>query len=152
MQPGPEGESPDPERRVSEVAKDLNCWSGTGRLCQDPELKYTPTGVAVCSLRLAVNKAKEEQGEKADFLTVEVWRQAAEFAANYLKTGSQVSTQGRLRIRKWVAQDGSKRQSAEIVANELNALGKSVPSHADEDPAPAAAVSDADFNDPFADE
>jgi single-stranded DNA-binding protein len=84
---------------------------------------------------------------------VEVWRQAAEFAANYLKKGSQVSTQGRTPR----SQVGGHRMAAngisvEIVANELNSLGKSVQSHADEEPAPAAEVGDADFNDPFADE
>jgi single-strand DNA-binding protein len=139
------------------VAKDLNVCCFTGRLCADPELKYTPSGVAVSSLRLAVNKAKEENGEKADFLTVEVWRGAAEFAAQYLTKGSQVSIHGRLRVRPWVAADGTKRTATEIVANELNALGKSVQSQPEEAAAPAGAADvglgdDADFNDPFADQ
>jgi single-strand DNA-binding protein len=136
------------------MAKDLNSWCGTGRLCSDPELKYTPSGHAVANVRLAVNRGREEQGQDADFVTVELWRQAAEFAANFLKKGAKVSIQGRLRIRAWTAQDGSKRNSTEIVANEMNALDKRVVSE-EPDAGPAPEVSDAaaaDFDDPFANE
>lgn len=131
--------------------KDLNCWCGTGRLCAHPELKYTPSGVAVANVRLAVNRAKDKP---AVFLTLQVWRGAAEFAAQYLQKGAQVSIQGEIEVRDWVAQDGTKRTSTEIVVRELNALGKSV---ANEDrpadaPPPDTDDTSTDFSDPFADE
>lgn len=137
--------------------KDQNCWCGTGRLCQDPELKYTPSGIAVCSLRLACNKGREENGQTADFFTVEVWRGAAEFASTYLHKGSQVAIQGRVRVRSWQDGEGNKRTSVEIVANELNSLGKTLSAeHEPQETAPPAASAPADeyadFNDPFADQ
>jgi single-strand DNA-binding protein len=140
-----------------------------GRLATDPELKYTPSGVAVTSFRIAVDRAfsrNPETGEKeTDFIDIVAWKQSAEFAANYLNKGRLVAVDGRLQIRNWVAQDGTKRRNAEVVANDLRSLdrprdqsGGSV----DGPPHPAEATAgvgrapaeelDADFNDPFADE
>lgn len=97
-----------------------------GRLVADPELKYTPSGVAVCSFRIAVDRRfKSQSGEKeADFIDIVAWKQSAEFAANYLTKGRLVSVQGRLQIRSWVQPDGQKRWKAEVVADSLNGLDK----------------------------
>lgn len=141
-----------------------------GRLATDPELKYTPSGVAVTSFRIAVDRPfsrNSETGEKeTDFIDIVAWRQSAEFAANYLNKGRLVAVDGRLQIRNWVAQDGTKRRSAEVVANDLRSLdrpregsglsqyeGAPHPAEASVGvgAAPAGEV-DADFNDPFADE
>jgi single-strand DNA-binding protein len=140
-----------------------------GRLATDPELKYTPSGVAVTSFRIAVDRrmAPNEAGEKeTDFIDVVAWRQSAEFAANYLNKGRLIAVDGRLQIRNWVAQDGTKRRSAEVVAHDLRSLDRprdpnAQSSHYDESPHPSTAQAgvgadsagaDADFNDPFADE
>ena len=140
-----------------------------GRLATDPELRYTPSGVAVTSFRIAVDRrmAPNEAGEKeTDFIDIVAWRQSAEFAANYLNKGRLVAVDGRLQIRNWVAQDGTKRRSAEVVAYDLRSLDRprdpnTQPSHYDESPHAATAHAgagtdtagaDADFNDPFADE
>jgi single-strand DNA-binding protein len=140
-----------------------------GRLATDPELKYTPSGVAVTSFRIAVDRpfSRTETGEKeTDFIDIVAWRQSAEFAANYLSKGRLIAVDGRLQIRNWVAQDGTKRRSAEVVANDLRSLDRprehASGSSYDEAPHPAgvgagverapAAEVDADFNDPFADE
>lgn len=97
-----------------------------GRMVADPELKYTPSGVAVCSFRIAVDRRfKSESGEReTDFLDVVAWRQSAEFAANYLSKGRLVAVEGRLQQRSWVQQDGQKRSRVEVVANSLQALDR----------------------------
>ena len=82
-----------------------------GRLATDPELKYTPSGLAVTTFRLAVDRNRTNaQGEKeTDFISIVAWKQSAEFAANYLTKGRLVAVDGRLQIRSWVAQDGTRR-------------------------------------------
>src|SRR5947199_4460730 len=98
-----------------------------GRLATDPELRYTPSGKAVTSFRLAVDRwmAPNAQGEKeTDFIDIVAWEQSAEFAANYLGKGRLVAVDGRLQIRSWVAQDGTKRRSAEVVADTLRGLDR----------------------------
>src|SRR5579862_6912671 len=95
-----------------------------GRVANDPELKYTPSGVAVCTFRVAVNRPfSNAQGEReADFFDVVAWRQSAEFAANWLGKGRLVAVEGRLQIRSYQAQDGSRRRAAEVVNDNLKAL------------------------------
>lgn len=133
-----------------------------GRLANDPELKYTPSGIAVANFVLAVNRAPNAQGEReADFIPIVVWRQSAEFAANYLTKGRMVAVDGRLQIRSWVAQDGTRRKNAEVVAENLKSLDKPKETSAapaiGEEPAPAdarpgAEVGSDELDDPFADE
>ena len=132
-----------------------------GRLANDPELKYTPSGVAVATFRLAVDRRPTSEGEReADFIPIVAWRQSAEFAANYLTKGRLVAVEGRMQVRSWVAQDGSKRFFTEVVANELRGLDKpkeqgaaTAPAGDEAAPAaePAEAEAAADF-DPFAEE
>lgn len=97
-----------------------------GRMANDPELKYTPSGVAVSTFRVAVNRPfTNAQGEReADFIDVVAWRQSAEFAANYLGKGRLVAVEGRLQIRSYQAQDGSRRRVAEVVADNLKGLDR----------------------------
>jgi len=135
-----------------------------GRLANDPELKYTPSGIAVANFVLAVNRVPNSQGEReADFIPIVVWRQSAEFAANYLTKGRMVAVDGRLQIRSWVAQDGTRRKNAEVVAENLKSLDKpketspapaigEEPAPADSGPGPAADSGSDELDDPFADE
>ncbi|HOK54983.1 MAG TPA: single-stranded DNA-binding protein, partial [Armatimonadota bacterium] len=97
-----------------------------GRMGNDPELKYTPSGIAVASFRLAVNRNfKSQSGEQeTDWIDIVTWRQSAEFAANYLGKGRLVAVEGRLQTRNWVAQDGSKRKAVEVVANRVVGLDR----------------------------
>jgi single-strand DNA-binding protein len=99
-----------------------------GNLTKDPELRHTPSGMAVCSLRLAVNTRRKDQatgewGEKPNYFDITVWGQQGENCAQYLSKGRQVGVQGRLEWREWEAQDGSKRQAVEVVADSVQFLG-----------------------------
>jgi single-strand DNA-binding protein len=101
-----------------------------GRLATDPELKLTPSGIAVTQFRLAVDRPMSQearnsgQEKQADFISIVAWRQSAEFAANYLGKGRLVAVEGRLQIREYVTQDGQKRRDAEVVADNLKSLDK----------------------------
>ena len=95
-----------------------------GRLTRDPELKYTPNGVAVATFDLAVDRPKSKQGEtETDFIRIVTWNKLAENCANYLKKGRQAAVEGRLQIRNYVSKDGQKRYVTEVVANEVQFLG-----------------------------
>lgn len=97
-----------------------------GRLVADPELKYTPSGVAVCTFRIAVGRrGRSETGEQqTDFIDIVAWRQLAELVANYMGKGRLVGVQGRLQIRSWVQPDGQRRSKAEVVADQIQFLDK----------------------------
>jgi len=95
-----------------------------GRLVRDPELRYTPQGVAVGSFTLAVDRPfTNSQGEReADFIDVVVWRKLAETIAQHLQKGRLVAVQGRLQIRSYEDRDGNRRKAAEVVAHEVRFL------------------------------
>lgn len=97
-----------------------------GRLCTDPELKYTPSGVAVANFRVAVDRPfANAQGEReTDFIDVVAWRQSAEFVNSYLTKGRLVLVEGRLQVRQWQTQDGQRRRSTEVVADHVRALDR----------------------------
>jgi single-strand DNA-binding protein len=97
-----------------------------GRTCFDPELKYTPSGVAVANLRVAVDRPfTNAQGQRdTDFIDVVAWRQNAEFAANYLTKGRLVLVEGRIQVRDWTTQEGQKRRTVEVVADALRGLDR----------------------------
>lgn len=105
----------------------LNSVVLIGRLTKDPELRYTPSGKAVATLRLAVDRGTTNpQGEKeTDFIDVVVWERQAETVANYLQKGRLVAVQGRLQIRHYDTQEGQRRERAEIVANTVRFLDSS---------------------------
>jgi single-strand DNA-binding protein len=98
-----------------------------GNLTKDPELRHTPSGTAVCKLRLAVNtRQKDPQGnwgDKPNYFDVTVWGNQAESCSQFLSKGRPIGVDGRLDWREWVAQDGSKRQAVEIIADTVQFLG-----------------------------
>jgi single-strand DNA-binding protein len=96
----------------------------TGRLTKDPELRYTPSGVAVCTFTLAVNRAyTNQQGEReADFIQVVAWRRLAENVANYLRKGSLAGVDGSLRTRSYEGQDGKRVYVTEVFADMVTFL------------------------------
>jgi len=95
-----------------------------GRLTRDPELRYTPSGVAVASFTLAVDRPfVNQQGQReADFIRVKVWRKLAEIVANNLGKGRLVAVEGRLEVRSYDAQDGTKRYDTNVVADDVRFL------------------------------
>lgn len=95
-----------------------------GRLTKDPELRYTPSGVAVATFTLAVNRTfTNQQGEReADFINCVVWRKPAENVANYLKKGSLAGVDGRVQTRNYEGQDGKRVYVTEIVAESVQFL------------------------------
>jgi single-strand DNA-binding protein len=100
-----------------------------GNLARDPELRYTPSGIPVCWLVVAVNrtkpKAKQEADEKGevDFIPVVAWRRLAEICGEYLKKGRPVAIEGRLQVRSY-EKGGVQRTSAEVVADGMQMLGR----------------------------
>jgi len=96
-----------------------------GRLTADPELRYTPTGLPVATFRLAVDRQKNQAGEKqTDFINIVAWQQRAEFASNYLNKGRLVAIEGRLHIRQWTTQEGQRRSTAEVVCDRVQPLDR----------------------------
>lgn len=101
-----------------------------GRLTRDPELRYTPSAKAVASFTLAVDRRRNQQGEReTDFIDIVTWGRLAETCSNYLSKGRLVAVEGRLQIRSYQTQDGQKRKVAEVVADGVHFL--SAPSRAE---------------------
>ena len=110
------------------MAASINRVVLVGNLTRDPELRHTPSGTAVCSLRLAVNSRRKdaatgEWGEKPNYFDVTVWGNQGESCAQYLSKGRPVAIDGRLDWREYEAKDGSKRQAIEIIADSVQFLG-----------------------------
>jgi single-strand DNA-binding protein len=95
-----------------------------GRLTKDPELRYTPNGVAVATFTLAVNRSfTNAQGEReADFINIVVWRKPAENTANFLKKGSLAGVDGRVQTRSYEGQDGKRVYVTEVLAESVQFL------------------------------
>ncbi|EMC7504193.1 single-stranded DNA-binding protein [Listeria innocua] len=95
-----------------------------GRLTKDPDLRYTPAGVAVATFTLAVNRTFTNQnGEReADFIQCVVWRKPAENAANFLKKGSMAGVDGRVQTRNYEDSDGKRVFVTEVVAETVQFL------------------------------
>ncbi|NMB46930.1 MAG: single-stranded DNA-binding protein [Firmicutes bacterium] len=95
-----------------------------GRLTADPELRYTQSGTAVTNFRLAVDRPFTNQsGEReTDFIPIVVWDKQAETCANYLNKGRLVAVDGRMQVRSYDAQDGSRRWVTEVVAQDVRFL------------------------------
>ena len=109
------------------MAASINRVVLVGNLTRDPELKQTPSGTSVCSLRIAVNsRRKDESGQwtdKPNYFSVSVFGNQAESCSQYLSKGRPVAIDGRLDWREWQSQDGSKREAVEIVAESVQFLG-----------------------------
>ena len=95
-----------------------------GRLTRDPELRYTPNGVAVANFTLAVNRpfTNQEGNQDADFINCVVWRKPAENLANYMKKGNQIGVDGRIQTRTYDDKDGKKVYVTEVVADSVQFL------------------------------
>jgi single-strand DNA-binding protein len=110
------------------AATNLNRVVITGNLTKDPELRSTPNGTPLCKLRVAVNSRRKDSAsgewvDKPNYFDVTVWGAQGENCATYLRKGRPVAVDGRLDWREWEAQDGSKRQSIEIIADSVQFLG-----------------------------
>ena len=109
------------------MARGINKAILIGNLGQDPELRYTPSGTAVCNLRIATNEsyknAEGEKIEKVEWHNVVAWAQLAEICGEYLKKGSQVYIEGSLQTRSYEDRDGNTKYTTEIKAREMQMLG-----------------------------
>ena len=110
------------------MARGVNKVILIGNLGQDPELRYTGSGTAVCNMRLATNESyKDSNGEmvdKTEWHNVVAWARLAEICNEYLKKGSQVYFEGSLQTRSWDDRDGNTRYTTEIKAREMVMLGE----------------------------
>ena len=98
----------------------LNHISIMGRLVKDPELRRTGSGVAVTSFTVAVERDFSNNGEKeTDYIECVAWRGTGEFVERYFSKGKMIIVAGRLQIRKWTDKDGNKRNTAEVVADNV---------------------------------
>jgi single-strand DNA-binding protein len=99
-----------------------------GRLARDPELRYIPSGTAVSTFTVATNRAytmsSGEKREESCFVRVVAWARQAELCGEYLSKGSPVFVEGRLQSRSWETPDGEKRSTLEVVAQNIQFLGK----------------------------
>lgn len=109
------------------AATNINRVVLTGNLTRDPELRSTPSGTSVCSLRVACNtRRKDSSGEwvdKPNYFDVTVWGRQGENAAQYLEKGRPIAVDGRLEWREWEDKEGNKRQSTDIIADSVQFLG-----------------------------
>lgn len=106
-----------------------------GNLTRDPDLRYTTSGIPVARFTVAVNRFRrkgaevEAGGQEADFINVVAWRRLAEICGEFLKKGRPVAVEGRLQIRSFTGRDGQKRTMTEVIADNMQMLGKPVTSH-----------------------
>ncbi len=110
------------------MAANINRVVLVGNLTRDPELRHTGGGTPVCSLRIAVNTRRKdgatgEWTDKPNYFDITVWGNQAESCNQYLSKGRPVAIDGRLEWREWEAQDGTKRQAVEVVAESVQFLG-----------------------------
>ena len=95
-----------------------------GNICKDPELSETNSGVAVCRFSIAVNRRRTsaDAEQQTDFFNVTAWRGLAETVARYCKKGNKVAVAGQIQIRAYEGNDGAKRTSVDVVAEEVEFL------------------------------
>ncbi len=110
------------------MSRGLNKVMVIGHLGRDPEMRYTPTGRAVTTFRIAVSRTWKdpstgEQQQDTQWVRVVAWAQLAEICARYLSKGRQVYIEGRLQTRTWDTPDGSRRSITEVVAQDVILLG-----------------------------
>jgi len=111
------------------ASRGLNKVMLIGNLGADPEMRYTPTGKAVTTFRIAVNRTWKdsstgEQRQDTQWVRIVTWTQLAEICARYLSKGRQVYVEGRLQTRSWEGQDGTRRYMTEVVAQEVILLDR----------------------------
>ena len=103
----------------------LNVVALMGRLVYEPELKTTPSGINVCSFRIACDRNFARQGEQrqADFIDVTAWRQTAEFVSKYFQKGSMIAIEGSLQTRQYQDKNGNNRTATEVLASQVSFCG-----------------------------
>lgn len=123
-----------------------------GRLTKDPEMRYTPAGVAVAQFTLAVDRpftSGEGKEREADFIPIVTWRQLAETCANYLRKGRLTAVEGRIQIRNYENNEGKRVYVTEIIADNVRFLESG---NRGETPASASGNTASERRDPFADD
>lgn len=115
-----------------------------GNLTKDPELRYTPNGVAVATFTVAINK-KVNGENQADFINIVAWQKLADLCASYLKKGRQAAIEGRLNTRSYDNKEGKKVYVTEVVAENVQFLGGA----GERSEGPAGKQSDPFAHDPF---
>ena len=101
-----------------------------GNLVRDPELRYTPSGIPVAKFAIAVNRIskksddEEKSAQDVDFINIVAWRRLAEVCGEFLKKGRPVAIEGRLQIRSYTGKDGQQRTMSEVVADNMQMLGR----------------------------
>ncbi len=142
------------------MARGINKVILVGNLGADPETRYMPSGGAVTNIRIATSeswkdKQTGDQQERTEWHSVAFFGRLAEIAGEYLRKGSQVYVEGKLRTRKWQDKSGNDRYTTEVIANEMQMLGgrsgagasaPSAPASSQASPMPAAEVAE-DFDD-----
>lgn len=105
------------------MARSLNRVQLIGNLTRDPELRYTPSGAAVCSFSIATNRNwttdTGEKKEEVEFHRIVAWNKLAELCSQFLTKGRKVFVEGRLTTRSWTAQDGAQKQTTEIIISDM---------------------------------
>lgn len=105
------------------MARSLNKVELIGNLTRDPELRYTPSGAAVCTIGIATNRSWNTDGgekkEETEFHRIVAWNKLAEICSQFLVKGRKVYVQGRLATRNWTGQDGQPRTTVEIVIDDM---------------------------------
>ena len=134
------------------MANDLNRCEFIGRLGKDPELRYAPSGDAICNFSIACGwKSKDKEG--AEWVRITAFGKLAEVAGQYLKKGSQVYISGRMTTRKWKNKEGVDQYSTEINADQMQMLGgkpeSDAPSKLEQKLAATPNISDMDDDIPF---
>ena len=144
------------------MARGINKVILIGNLGADPDTRYMPSGAAVTNIRVATSeswKDKEtgEQVDRTEWHNVAFFNRLAEIAGEYLRKGSQVYIEGRLRTRKWQDREGNDRYTTEIIADQMQMLGSRggagasapAPSQRSAKPQPATAEPEFDDDIPF---
>ena len=110
------------------MARGVNKAILIGNLGQDPEVRYTPSGAAVCNVPLATTESWKdresgERREKTEWHRLVFFGRLAEITAEYMRKGSQTYVEGRLQTRKWQDQSGNDRYTTEVIVSEMHILG-----------------------------
>jgi len=102
----------------------MNKWIGIGRLTKDPELRYTPSGLATCSFTVAIDRpfTNQQGNREADFINVVTWRKQAENVAKYVSKGRLVAVEGRVQTRNYENNEGRRVFVTEVVSDNVRFL------------------------------
>ena len=104
----------------------MNRVSLVGRVTKNPELRYTPSGIATCNLSIAIDRLPDKDGnKKTDFIPVVVWNKQAENVKKYVSRGSLVSVEGKIATRSYEGKDGQKKYVTEVISERVQFLSSS---------------------------